>query len=179
MNKSDEIIKIAIKLFSEKGYHATSMRMIANKANIVQSSIYNHYKNKESILIAIAKLMKKEIENTFNFEAGISRVRKIQQYKANIIESLRTKSEFWKLIHSMRMNSEITEIIKQESEEMQSMITHNLSYFFSKKRQNNNQAEILLFWAAIDGIVAAYLLMDQYPLENVLTELLNKYMKGD
>lgn len=43
----------AIELFMEQGYHATSMRQIAEHANLALGGIYNHFKSKEEIFEAI------------------------------------------------------------------------------------------------------------------------------
>ncbi|HEY5730880.1 MAG TPA: TetR/AcrR family transcriptional regulator [Anaerolineales bacterium] len=43
----------AIELFMEQGYHATSMRQIADKAGLALGGIYNHFKNKDEIFEAI------------------------------------------------------------------------------------------------------------------------------
>lgn len=43
----------AIELFMEQGYHATSMRQIAERTNLALGGIYNHFKSKEEIFEAI------------------------------------------------------------------------------------------------------------------------------
>lgn len=43
----------AIELFMEQGYHATSMRQIAERANLALGGIYNHFSSKEEIFEAI------------------------------------------------------------------------------------------------------------------------------
>ncbi len=43
----------AIELFMEHGYHATSMRQIAERANLALGGIYNHFSSKEEIFKAI------------------------------------------------------------------------------------------------------------------------------
>ena len=43
----------AIELFVEQGYHATSMRQIADRANLALGGIYNHFKSKDEIFEAI------------------------------------------------------------------------------------------------------------------------------
>jgi AcrR family transcriptional regulator len=45
----DRIREAAFKLFINQGYHGTSMRQIAEAANLTPASIYNHYQNKEQI----------------------------------------------------------------------------------------------------------------------------------
>ena len=43
----------AVELFIEHGYHATSMRQIADHAGLALGGIYNHFKSKEEIFEAI------------------------------------------------------------------------------------------------------------------------------
>jgi AcrR family transcriptional regulator len=43
----------AIELFMERGYHATSMRQIKDRAGIALGGIYNHFKSKEEIFEAV------------------------------------------------------------------------------------------------------------------------------
>ena len=47
------ILTTAFHLFTANGYHATSMRHIAENAGIVPAAIYNHFKRKEDIFIAV------------------------------------------------------------------------------------------------------------------------------
>jgi len=44
---------VAIELFMEQGYHATSMRQIADRAELALGGIYNHFKSKDEIFEAI------------------------------------------------------------------------------------------------------------------------------
>ncbi len=46
----EKILKHALKLFSMKGYKATTVRDIAGSIGIKQSALYNHFKNKDEIL---------------------------------------------------------------------------------------------------------------------------------
>ena len=43
----------ALELYMDQGYHATSMRQIADKAGLALGGIYNHFKSKEEIFSAI------------------------------------------------------------------------------------------------------------------------------
>ena len=44
-----EILQAALGLFTEHGYHGTSMRQIAQEAGIALGGIYNHFSGKEEI----------------------------------------------------------------------------------------------------------------------------------
>ncbi|MCB0034000.1 MAG: TetR/AcrR family transcriptional regulator, partial [Anaerolineales bacterium] len=47
------LIEAAYALFAEQGYHGTSMRHIAKRANLALGGIYNHFENKEEIFKAV------------------------------------------------------------------------------------------------------------------------------
>lgn len=49
----ETILRVAVDLFFEKGYFATSISGIAAGCGIQKASIYYHYSNKEAILFAI------------------------------------------------------------------------------------------------------------------------------
>ena len=48
-----EITRSAYRLFLERGFHGTSMREIAKVAGIAVGGIYNHFKSKEDIFMAV------------------------------------------------------------------------------------------------------------------------------
>jgi AcrR family transcriptional regulator len=56
MNRRDDIIKTAIQLFTQQGYHTTSIRQIAVGVGCRESSIYVHFKKgKRELLQTILK----------------------------------------------------------------------------------------------------------------------------
>lgn len=48
-----EIRKVAIELFTERGYEATSLREIAERLGITKAALYYHYSSKENIVLSI------------------------------------------------------------------------------------------------------------------------------
>ena len=175
MNKFDEILTAAMRLFSEKGYHATSMRTIAKEAGIVQSSIYNHFPSKEAILKEIMRVMGEEIVKTFEFDPTLPKSEKIEQYKKKILTSLKSGRQFWRMIHSIRLNGDIVDFLQPQMNQMESMVLQNLSNLLSGGKRKIKKEEVLLLWASIDGIAASFLLINDYPLEKVLNLLFEKY----
>ncbi len=49
----EEVVAVASRLFAEQGFGATTMREIAERSGLQQSSIYYYFANKEEILSAI------------------------------------------------------------------------------------------------------------------------------
>lgn len=52
-NRREQLLEAAARLFSERGFHATSMRDIANAVGMLSGSIYYHFESKEEMLLAV------------------------------------------------------------------------------------------------------------------------------
>jgi AcrR family transcriptional regulator len=48
-----KILEAAAQIFSQKGYHATSMNDIANAVNLQKASLYHHVVSKQEILLTL------------------------------------------------------------------------------------------------------------------------------
>lgn len=57
-NTKEIIMEEALKLFSEKGFEAVSIRTIADAVGIGNSALYKHFKNKQAIFDAIVEASK-------------------------------------------------------------------------------------------------------------------------
>ena len=60
----EKIFKTAIELFSQKGYNGVSIREITRVVGIKESSLYNHFQNKDDILTKIFNYFQTEMEKT-------------------------------------------------------------------------------------------------------------------
>jgi AcrR family transcriptional regulator len=66
MTTRDKILHEALNLFSVKGYDPVSVRDIAYAVGIKESSLYNHFKNKQDIFDSILKEYSGRWETLFN-----------------------------------------------------------------------------------------------------------------
>ena len=51
----DEIVSAAAKVFQTKGYHAATVRDIADEVGILKGSLYHHFESKEALLYLVVK----------------------------------------------------------------------------------------------------------------------------
>ncbi len=58
------IFEAAVELFAARGYHGTSIRDLAKKVGIKESSIYNHFPGKAAILQAIMDYQMEGFQNS-------------------------------------------------------------------------------------------------------------------
>ncbi len=68
--RREQLLKAANDLFVKKGYRATTLDEIAQKAGLTKGAIYFHFKNKESILGELVKTVSQAYEKGINTYLG-------------------------------------------------------------------------------------------------------------
>lgn len=79
--RQQEIIRVATKLFKEKGYSAVTMRDLAKSMGIKAASLYNHINSKQEILNAIIVSLAEEFTAGMNLikDSDISCIDKLKK----------------------------------------------------------------------------------------------------
>ena len=104
----DKILKHALKLFSTKGYKATTVRDISGSIGIKQSALYNHFKNKDEILeTLIGNLTSSAIVTIFDDKD----TQEIHKQGKSLLMSIATT---FKLIGFDKQNEALFKLLMQE-----------------------------------------------------------------
>lgn len=100
--KREAILKAAIEEFHTKGYDGSSMDTISKKANVSKATVYNHFKNKEKLFLALADILLTRLEESFRYEYNHDKTIEVQLQEI-IYKDLRflNDKENTKLIHIM------------------------------------------------------------------------------
>ena len=61
-NKRDAVLHAAARLFNERGYHGTSLELVAEKLEITRPTVYYYFKNKDEILFECVRIALEMIE---------------------------------------------------------------------------------------------------------------------
>jgi AcrR family transcriptional regulator len=71
LDKRDEIVRAALELIAENGFHGAPMAMIAEKAGVGAGTIYRYFENKDVLIIELHR----ELEDKFRpcLNAGYDR----------------------------------------------------------------------------------------------------------
>ncbi|AEG19171.1 TetR/AcrR family transcriptional regulator [Methanobacterium paludis] len=166
ISTKEKIFDVSVDLFSKKGFDAVSIREIAREVGIRESSIYNHYPSKETILNVIFQYFKKELT-------------KMRPPEAVNIEKL-TPDIFRERVHLTHMlfrtptMEKIFKIIINEqfkNEKARKIVLHNLieepHKFTEKVLDNMNQRGII---RPLDPKIMA--VEFQYPIFSLFMEYL-------
>ena len=122
----EKIFDVSLDLFSQKGFDAVSVREIAREVGIRESSIYNHYKNKEAILDAIIDYFMSELASSSPPEEEMEKLMETPEIFFEVgsrafIERMSVPSteKIWRLISiELYHNEKIREFFKKELLEM-------------------------------------------------------------
>ena len=98
--KRDIILKAAIKVFAEKGYHSCRTLDISGAAGVAYGSLYQYFKSKDDILLSIFR-------DNWNFL--LQRMEKIKQTDNSPIDKLMGIFDF--IFRSYKQNPEMMKVI--------------------------------------------------------------------
>ena len=62
-NKRAELIRKALDLFYQNGFHATGMDLVAERTGVSKTSIYKHFRTKEELILATLRLRDENFRN--------------------------------------------------------------------------------------------------------------------
>jgi len=169
-----QIEDAAIELFIEQGYHATSMRQIADRADLALGGIYNHFKSKDEIFEAIVVdkhpykkilplILEAEGEKMEDFLSNAARI---------VIKELTSQNYYIKL-----MMIEIAEfngvhgatLIKELAPKMLPVFERII-----KTRKNLRVVNPALLMRTFIGMVISYMITDMLISNSMLNKLMPK-----
>ncbi|RNF39476.1 TetR/AcrR family transcriptional regulator [Planococcus salinus] len=101
MDKREELLKQAIRLFSVKGFHQASVNEIAQAAGISKGAFYKHFDSKDSILVEIFKEYHEEnvaLTNAPDFSSDLSSKEVFTKKLAFEIERVLENQDFFIMV---------------------------------------------------------------------------------
>jgi len=175
-NSVSLILQTALELMSAKGFDSVSMRDIGRSANISPGLIYNYFESKDELLRSIFLQGKQEIIQSFQFEKNEIPIIEFENYLNQTFGLIKQNTRFWKLFHSIRNQEQLMSIVSKETEELTQVIFTNLDGLLSRLNLSGKLSVLTLF-AMLDGAIAHYLLLPNYPIDQVKYEIL-EIIKG-
>ncbi len=116
----DQIILSAYQLFLHNGYHGTSMRLIAQHASLAVASIYNHFKSKEDIYLAVLQRYHPlfEILPKLSQSQGKTVEEFVRNAAENLVQHLQNRQDF--------LNLMLIELVEFRAQHVPAMMTANM-----------------------------------------------------
>ncbi len=168
----EKIMQAALEMFAQHGFENTSIKKIAQHAEVSQGLMYNYFKSKESLLNSIAHSSMQDVLASFEeAKKGKSPQEKLERLIKGSFEILAEKRDFWKVFYSLRLQPGIKERVPAEFLDWHRQIQHQLKLYLQDLGKAKPEAAAWLLFATIDGIAQHWIWEENYPLEDVLDEL--------
>lgn len=173
------ILTSALKLFSRKGYHGTTMNDIAAEAKISKGLTYNYFESKQQIAEAIIDSLR-EIGSLVENELKKSDD-PYEQLKILIISTfdfLSQNEEYWRMYITFTLQQDIYEMTKTRASKFFEFLWLEIEKIFKRIGFKNYAIESRIFGAELDGICLHYFMnKENYPLKKVTQFMVTKYSK--
>lgn len=177
-DRKKAILDAALHVFSEQGYHNTSIIEVSKKAGISKGLIYNYFDSKKELLdillgsflddemLAVKKVLKKPL-------TGFTMIEFI---KLNT-QILKAKLKQWKLYFSLVTQPEVIKILQDRFSEENIFITQKIMEFFKQKGDKNSEMTFTLFSTTIVGLKMSYIMdSENYPIEKIEELIIKQFI---
>lgn len=97
----EEIIAVSAELFSQKGYHGTSLEEIGERLGVQKAALYHYVRSKEDILIEIYErtLTRAEQEVLPIAKEPFSPDERLRRMVSKYVELMLADADMWSLLH--------------------------------------------------------------------------------
>ncbi len=166
-----------MKLFATRGYASTPISLIAKKARVSQGLLYNFYESKEALLVDMMTRGFDDIRTSMSMYANtdLTPRQAIAQHVHSTVAIIREKQEFWRLLHALRLQGEVSKSMQKPFREVVTQVTTIFTKAFKQIGYRKPELEALLFLAQIDGLVILFLQDNSIPLEKLAQQIIDRY----
>lgn len=173
------ILENALRLFSTKGYHGTSINDIAIAAGISKGLAYNYFESKQKLVEAL-------FEQMLNIGQDFEKILDSSLNPYEILEVLiefsfqyiEENEEYWRLYISFILQPAIIEQGKKISNEVITRILKKFEKILKQVGLKNPAIEARILGALFDGIGLDYFIdKENFPLQKIKKIILQRYSK--
>ena len=167
----------ARRLFAGHGYEATSMRAIAEEAEVSVGLVYNYFDGKADLLRAIVQTGIAQIQDTFDaLDGPASPAERLERFVHASLDTVRAHRELWQVLYRLRQQPAAQAPIQSHIDAITEAIFVRLTALMTELGSPAPEADARLLFAAIDG-AAQHVVRDPstYPLDAVGDRLVARF----
>jgi AcrR family transcriptional regulator len=173
----DKVLDAAVRLFSRRGFHGTSVRAIAEEAGIAQGLMYSHFKSKDDVLAALMRANIFDVQGTF---AEAESETTAEGFVLRLLQSAKRAVaghiDAWRLNYTIRHQPDVLARVAGPVDDFTSGVIEHLRKALAARGVPNAKTEAFLLFALVDGICQQYvMLMDACPVDAVIRAAAARY----
>ena len=174
-----KIENIALELFALKGYHATSISQIAERAGISKGLLYNYFKSKEQLLDSVVMKVYDEIMLIVQMFENLPAGKQIEQMIIKTINHLKENITFWRLYLFLFHQSDVQKKLSDLYEKMRVDYMEYIVKLFKEIGSKNPEMDAMMLGTLFDGIGLNYVnAPGGYPIDEMKDYLIEVFVKN-
>ena len=171
-------MQAALELFADKGFHGTSIALIAKRANVSKGLLYNYFSGKDELLSAIVAEALEGMERDYAviLQKDSSAYEKLRDIALASARMVKTQLPYWKLLTTLAFKPDIMDKLKPIMVEKELEFLRLGVALFKEMGYEEAEQEAYLFGATLDGIFLHFMNFPEgYPLDEMMAFFLSKY----
>jgi AcrR family transcriptional regulator len=167
--KKKLITDVALELFAENGFHATSISQITKKANISKGLIYNYFESKNDILEEITNQGFQEIRELLDpNKDGFLTEEEFISFIEKSFELVKNNHKHWKLFFSLMIRPAVLEDFATKYVETGVPIFRMMHEFIASKGSVDPEGDLMIINSMIEGaLLYAIAVPDIFPIDKL------------
>jgi len=164
----DEILKAAMQLFANRGFHETSMSEVAREARVSKALIFWHFKTKEELFVAVLNRLLEPYFIDFAEEAAVmderAQIEKLVESYLSFVRDNASSVRFFlaQMLHDQRLSESLNEQVLQLYSGYRAMLVELIGSAQKKgicTRRTAPESAAAFLLSALNGLLIEYLFM--------------------
>ena len=175
--KKDLILRTALIVFAQEGYHASSVNKIADKANISKGLLYTYFESKEDLLNNIVyNIMDRYMEKYPPIDS-IPNDSHIEYFIDQSFEFILEDKARAKLLFSLTSQSIVMDVMTKIAIQKAEPFMNNVMKFFEIKKYDDPEGMMHYFFSTLEGVQLHVTFNPLYPIDKVKKILKKQFLK--
>jgi AcrR family transcriptional regulator len=164
----DEILKAAMQLFANRGFHETSMSEVAREARVSKALIFWHFKTKEELFVAVLNRLLEPYFIDFAEEAAVmderAQIEKLVESYLSFVRDNASSVRFFlaQMLHDQRLSETLNDQVLKLYGGYRAMLVELIASAQQKgicPRRSAPESAAAFLLSALNGLLIEYLFM--------------------
>jgi AcrR family transcriptional regulator len=170
----DEILRAAMRLFANRGFHETSMSEVAREAHVSKALIFWHFKTKEELFVAVLNRLLEPYFIDFAEEAGVlderGQIKKLIEFYLSFVQDNASSVRFFlaQMLHDQHFSEGLNEQVLKLYSGYRSMLVEIIARAQQKGLctvRFSPEAAAGFLLSALNGILIEHLFVANNPFD--------------
>jgi TetR/AcrR family transcriptional regulator len=171
----DEILKAAMQLFANRGFHETSMSEVAREARVSKALIFWHFKTKEELFVAVLNRLLEPYFIDFAEEAAAmderQQILKLVESYLSFVRDNASSVRFFlaQMLHDQRLSESLNDQVLKLYGGYRAMIVELIASAQQKgicTRRSVPESAAAFLLSALNGLLIEYLFMGSNAIDS-------------